>query len=296
MHSDQWTVSYSSSISNLYLYLLPPMNLTDIATPYRVITRQEKRIAVFLIGCGGTGSQLAPHLARTLLAARERDIEAHAVFVDSDSVEEKNVLARQNFCAAEIGRNKAVALAWRYNAAYGLNIAAIPEALTVTRARSWLRQVASGMPVLFIGCVDNTAARAAMATIIEGLDGRGWWLDSGNAYGNGHILLGNSARPRKPKLDMGLLSALPAPHIQDPAIIAAESQSKAMSCAELTLAAAQGPVVNTIAAALAAQYVHNSIVTGSVTAFATRFNSDPPVVRSRLTTATELAPYWDCVV
>ena len=38
--------------------------------------------------------------------------------------------------------------------------------------------------------------------------------------------------------------------------------------------------------------MHNIIVEGSVTAFATQFNSDPPVVRSRLTTAAELAPYW----
>jgi PRTRC genetic system ThiF family protein len=268
------------------------MNLNDIATPYRVITRKDKRIAIFLIGCGGTGSQLAPHLARTLLAARECDIDAHAVFVDHDTVEEKNVLARQNFCAAEIGSNKALALAWRYNAAYGLNIAAIPEALTVDKARAWLRQLTPGMPVLFVGCVDNTAARAALATVIEGLDGRGWWLDTGNAFGNGHILLGNSSTPRKPELDIGLLSDLPAPHIQDPAIIAAEPQSKALSCAELTLAAEQGPVVNALAAALAAPYIHNVVIEGNVTSFATQFNSDPLVARSRLTTAAELASFW----
>ncbi len=268
------------------------MNLKHIATPYRVITRNRKRIAIFLIGCGGTGSQLAPHLARTLLAARERDIEAHAVFVDHDTVEEKNVLARQNFCAAEIGSNKALALAWRYNAAYGLNIAAIPEALTVDKARAWLQYISAGTPILFVGCVDNTAARAALATVIEGLDGRGWWLDTGNAFGNGHILLGNSVKPRKPDLDIGLLADLPAPHIQDRAIVAAEPQSKALSCAELTLAAEQGPVVNALAAALAAPYLHSIVVDGYVTAFATQFNSDPPVARSRVTTAAELAVYW----
>jgi PRTRC genetic system ThiF family protein len=269
------------------------MNLTHISTPYRVITRKEKRIAVFLIGCGGTGSQLAPHLARTLLAAREREIEVQAIFVDHDTVEEQNVLARQNFCMAEVGCNKALALAWRYNAAYGLSIAAIAEAFTVEKARSWLRQITPGTAVLFMGCVDNTAARAAMAIVIEGMDGRGWWLDTGNAFGNGHILLGNSVKPCKPDLDIGILSDLPAPHIQDPAIVETEPQSKATSCTELTLAAEQGPVVNTLAAALAAPYVHNIIVEGSVTAFATQFNSDPPVVRSRLTTAAELTAYWE---
>ena len=107
------------------------------------------------------------------------------------------------------------------------------------------------------------------------------------------FLLGNSVKPRQPDLDIGLLADLPAPHIQDPAIIVAEPQSKALSCAELTLAAEQGPVVNALAAALAAPYLHNIVVDGYVTAFATQFNSDPPVARSRLATAAELAPYWD---
>ena len=131
-----------------------------------------------------------------LLAARERDIEAHAVFVDSTALKEKRAGAPEFLRSRNPGRNKAVALAWRYNAAYGLNIAAIPEALTVTKdtqlaATRWRQACRCCSSV-----VSTTPPPALdVATIIEGLDGRGWWLDSSNAYGNGHILLGNSARP-----------------------------------------------------------------------------------------------------
>lgn len=57
----------------------------------------------YIIGCGGVGSWLAPALVRL--------VGAHNItLVDGDKLEEKN-LDRQLFSAADIGKNKAEALA-----------------------------------------------------------------------------------------------------------------------------------------------------------------------------------------
>ena len=64
-------------------------------------------VNMHLVGCGGTGSWLAPHVARMALMLIERfnkKVEVH--FWDPDTVEPKNIF-RQNFSYAEIGSNKA---------------------------------------------------------------------------------------------------------------------------------------------------------------------------------------------
>ena len=94
-----------------------------------VVTRTWRSLSITLVGCGGTGSWLAPaiaRIARVLLDAGEPDRRVSVTFVDPDTVEQKN-LARQNFCAAELGANKARALALRYGAAWGLDIKAVPR-------------------------------------------------------------------------------------------------------------------------------------------------------------------------
>src|SRR5512141_2416581 len=64
-----------------------------------------KSLTIHLIGCGGTGSWLAPHLARiTKLLQEVHHINVRLAFWDYDTVEEKNIF-RQNFCEAEIGAN-----------------------------------------------------------------------------------------------------------------------------------------------------------------------------------------------
>jgi hypothetical protein len=61
---------------------------------------------IFIIGCGGVGSWLAPAIC--LLAGRR-----NVTLVDGDSLEDKN-LDRQLFSEDDIGRNKAEALAEKY--------------------------------------------------------------------------------------------------------------------------------------------------------------------------------------
>ena len=62
-----------------------------------------------IIGAGGTGGYVIPHLYRISFAA-ERSMRI--LVCDGDVVEEKNLI-RQNFVEQDVGRNKAQVLAER---------------------------------------------------------------------------------------------------------------------------------------------------------------------------------------
>ena len=78
---------------------------------------------VVLVGCGGTGSQVARTLCRIVYDLRRRGHHVPSIkFVDPDVIEAKNV-GRQMFTEADIGKFKfkATTLATRFNLAMGLS-------------------------------------------------------------------------------------------------------------------------------------------------------------------------------
>ena len=68
---------------------------------------ENRPVKIVMLGAGGTGGHIAPHLYR-LLYALERPVRF--IICDGDIVEEKN-LVRQNFTPADLGENKAKVLA-----------------------------------------------------------------------------------------------------------------------------------------------------------------------------------------
>ena len=76
----------------------------------------DKPIHIVMLGCGGTGGHIAPHLYRLLYSLFR---PAKVILCDGDIVEKKN-LVRQNFIAADLGKNKAEVLATRYAGAFGM--------------------------------------------------------------------------------------------------------------------------------------------------------------------------------
>ena len=78
--------------------------------------RKEQPIKVVIIGAGGTGGYIAPHLYRLL---RTLGRKVRVILCDGDIVEEK-ILVRQKFIEADLGENKAQVMAERYSSAFGL--------------------------------------------------------------------------------------------------------------------------------------------------------------------------------
>ena len=158
----------------------------DLSKKYQVLLGQANTLHICLVGVGGTGSALALSLARLAYHLGEKGQAASITFVDHDQVSESN-LGRQSFCPSELGWNKAETMALRLNAAFGLQIRAVPVKFQASFLTDWWATSAG----LLIGAVDNQEARQEIAQAVEQHQGKVWWLDCGNAHHNGQVLIGN---------------------------------------------------------------------------------------------------------
>jgi hypothetical protein len=116
-----------------------------------------------LIGCGGTASILAPHLAR-LLSYHPASDKATLILADGDELEEHN-LTRQNFGTAHVGRNKAHILHDHLEGLGLINTTAWPKYINTTNIGRWLD---AGKAVrLVIAAVDNDRTRHDTLAVLQ---------------------------------------------------------------------------------------------------------------------------------
>jgi len=260
-----------------------------------LLVPEAKEVDIHLIGCGGTGSWLAPHIARIArLMAEKNDQKVRILFHDPDQVEAKNVY-RQSFANAEIGVNKAEALAYRCAAAWGVNVVAVPKPFEAKAAASdYDRQMG-----MFIGCVDNAAARRQIAEASKSSTwSQKWWLDCGNSKNSGQILLGRSGL-LKNEFPFGIeekCTWLPLPSEQIPELLLSEKETPAantqnLSCAELALMDAQGLSINARMAAEAADMLLRMLVTGDLRRYQAHLNLMAGSTRSRYIVQEEIQTY-----
>ena len=218
-----------------------------------------------LIGCGGTGSWLAPHLVRiTKLLTELHDRDVSLTFWDHDHVEPKNVY-RQNFCQAEVGVNKATALAQRYGLAWGVNIHAIGQPFT---GEFPFQREFAGHETIYITCVDHNRPRQEVAQRCDRYGG--WWVDTGNRKISGQVSLGHAFAEGEPS-PLRLPSVTtwtPLPSVQFPDIWQDEEESipeaddySEMSCADLALVDEQGLSINHAVASATATLLTKMLVT-----------------------------------
>lgn len=252
------------------------MPTTDYPEARTVLVRQSDAIEIVLVGCGGTGSNLARSLAQIALVCRERGQDVRLTFVDPDTVERGNV-PRQMFAPAEIGMPKAAALATRFSLAWGLPITAIPALFGAAVLPSGPRHT-----TILVGCVDAAAGRRAMAKALSDANALGasmWWLDCGNTAEAGQVLIGSAASRTALAGAFaadGVCLALPSPALVAPDLLVARPEERArprLSCAELVAANLQSLTINQRVAAEAADFLSRLLVTGSLSRFATYFDT-----------------------
>lgn len=227
---------------------------------YRIDVRLPDHAPIVVVGCGGTGGFVAEGLCRLL------DGSQHPlVLVDHDRVEAHN-LRRQNFYTEDLGRYKSQALGERLARQYGRRVAYSiypyrhdllgPEAFT---GGNYTLQHG-----LTIGCVDNAAARRAMA------DGArwGWWIDCGNGEHSGQVLIGSQNSTKQLENSFradGTVTALPNPTMQRPELLVpATDETLPRDCAEAVAAGGQSPMINQAVATLALEFVRR-FLGGSLT-------------------------------
>jgi len=186
-----------------------------------------------------------------------------------------------------VGESKAAALARRFNYALGLSIAWCSEPVD--------SQEHLPRGSLVCGCVDNHLARAEIARAQEVA-----WLDAGNDYDSGQVVLGNSG-DRDQVLEglghaqQGHCRYLPHAGLLFPPLLQPEGEETpdaALSCAERVMHDEQQVFVNDFTAAILTQYVYRLLNREAVTTFASFFSLAPaPAVRSARITRPELEAY-----
>jgi hypothetical protein len=145
---------------------------------------------------------------------------------------------------------------------------------------------------LLIGCVDNAAARRAIAATLDrgrwSYAGPGstqpvWWLDTGNDRNSGQVLIGNATRPEALRgaflPAVGLCRALPAPSLQRRDLLDAPPEPRPpLDCAAAVAAGDQGPTINQVVAAVAASYVEK-LLAGACGWMSSYFDLDDGTLR-----------------
>lgn len=210
------------------------------------ITKVKK---VLLVGCGGTGSILAEHIARMIAGF---GLEVEFIIYDGDTVEQVNI-GRQNFFPWEVGANKAQALALRLAGQFGLEVTAKAKYLDKQDNLNITNN-------LVIGCTDTLQSRRLIAS------GKPpYWLDVGNELSHGQAVIGTTHDSRRLKSVFDKFNR--TPHVADlpdisalnPSILTARKTRIRAGCADGPFDR-QGFGVNAMAALAAATIAKQILV------------------------------------
>lgn len=153
-----------------------------------------KNYRIVVVGCGGTGSNLVPHLCQWAYGVQKKfQNKITIVLVDQDGVE-KNNIGRQFFVEQDLGDNKARVLAIRYATAWGINVEYHP--FYIRDAETLIKLLRPDeapvrryeLPIL-VGAVDNNVARQKMDQAFRQMDTVAY-LDAGNSEFNGQVVVG----------------------------------------------------------------------------------------------------------
>lgn len=247
-------------------------------------------VKVVMLGAGGTGGHIAPHMYR-LLYALERPVRF--IVCDGDVVEEKN-LVRQNFTPADLGENKAKVLSERYSAVFGMETEYVPEFIESEKRlrelltpKSWRMGPEYNAPamkeqVILIGAVDNNRSRQLCHTLFYQMDEL-VYIDSGNGEHTGQVVCGIRSGGRTLYRPIGA--------VYPDVLKQTDKFPTELSCAEASLSAPQSIAANITAATAVVDMVYNILTLGEsrvrqVTFATTSINMRPTLQKQRRRKAT----------
>lgn len=237
-------------------------------------------VKIVVIGAGGTGGYVIPHLYR-LGYASHRNVRI--IVCDGDVVEEKNLI-RQNFVEQDIGRNKAQVQAERYSAAFGIECEYMPDFIendkdlfTLTSPDFYARPY-SGVPetqkVILLGCVDNNKSRQMCHRVFQSQQNL-IYIDSGNGEHSGQVVCGVRQNGKTTYKPVGSLY---------PDILKEEDKFPSeLSCAERTVSAPQSVTANLTAATAMVGFLYNLLIVGEMNTRYVTFSSKQINMRAEIT-------------
>ncbi len=244
-----------------------------------------RSVKIVMLGAGGTGGHIAPHLYRLLYAL---DRPVRFIICDGDVVEQKT-LVRQNFIPADLGENKAQVLAERYSTVFGMETEYVPsfieseEALKelikprVIRSRYHPYNVTDKEQVILIGAVDNNRSRQMCHRVFYEAEEL-IYVDSGNSEHTGQVVCGIRSGGRTLYKPVGKLY---------PEVLSdTDKFPTELSCAEASVSAPQAMTANITAATTVVDMIYNILTLGEsrvrqVTFATTSCNVRPVLAKQR---------------
>lgn len=236
---------------------------------------QRTPVKIIVLGAGGTGGYVIPHLYRIAHATGRR---IRVIVCDGDVVEQKNLI-RQNFVYQDIGKNKAQVLAERYSAAFGITCEYIPgfiesenELLELTKPKYWTNTGCE--QVILIGCVDNNKSRRMCDSVFKKRHEL-VYIDSGNGERTGQVVCGirrNNKTLCKP------VGSLYPDVLRDNDKFPSE-----LSCAERAVSSPQSVTANITAATAVVSFLYDIIVCGRLYTRYVTFSSEQISMRAVIT-------------
>jgi len=230
---------------------------------------KDSSVKIILLGAGGTGGYIAPHLYR-IAYALDRDVRI--IIADGDCVEKKN-LVRQNFAFSDIGENKAKILAERYSAVFGIQTEYIPdyienEEMLKNLVKSEENRNCYGHysieQVILIGAVDNNRSRQMCHKVF--CDSRDLiYIDSGNGEYTGQVVCGIRRN--------GKTSSKPIGSVYEDILADEEKFPTELSCAERSVSAPQSIAANLFASTAVVSVLYNLLVLGNLEVKTLTFSS-----------------------
>lgn len=242
-------------------------------------------VKIVMLGAGGTGGHIAPHLYR-LLYALERPVRF--IICDGDVVEEKN-LVRQNFTPADLGENKAKVLAERYSSVFGMETEYVPTFIeseerlqALLKPQEWTSEyypyrVELTEQIILIGAVDNNKSRQLCHKVFNQAKEL-IYIDSGNGEHTGQVVCGIRSGNRTLYRPIG--AAYPD------VLKETDKFPTELSCAEASVSAPQSITANITAATAVVSMVYNILTLGEsrvrqVTFATTSVNVRPTLQKQR---------------
>lgn len=232
-------------------------------------------IKVIVLGAGGTGGYVIPHLYRIGYAI---DRNIRIIVCDGDIVEEKNLI-RQNFVAQDIGRNKAQVQAERYSAAFGIECEYRPAFIESEEELMMLTQpdhTGYGNPrqrVILLGCVDNNRSRQLCHKVFY----RQYdliYIDSGNGEHTGQVVCGVR--------QSGRTTYKPVCTLYPDMLKEEDKFPSELSCAERTVSAPQSVTANLTAATAVVSFLYDLLVCGELNTRYVTFSSKQINMRAEI--------------
>ncbi|MBO5020838.1 MAG: ThiF family adenylyltransferase [Clostridia bacterium] len=235
----------------------------------------DRPVQIVIIGAGGTGGYVIPHLYRIAYASNRK---CRIIIADGDIVEDKN-LVRQCFSSVDVGENKATVMAERYADVFGVETEYVPDfiededelynLLEVPRPPSY-----SNMPYpvsILIGAVDNNRSRVMCNEFFKRMDNI-IYIDAGNAESGGQVVCGAKVN--------GKVISKPVARVYPDILQDVEKFPSELSCAERSVSAPQSIAANLFASTAISTMLYYLLIKGELKTTRIAFSANKLLMKS----------------